>query len=118
MILSLAHSVVSVIRKVRIFMLREKKGWVKCSEGFWIYVDLRSCNDIRDQWMLFGTYEQALVYSIKKLVRPGEVCIDVGAERGYITLHLARAVDSGGRVLAFEPDPRAAEIFSLVVKRN
>jgi FkbM family methyltransferase len=68
--------------------------------------------------MLFGTYEQALVHSIKKLVRPGEICIDVGAERGYITLHLARAVSSGGRVLAFEPDPRAAEILSLIVKRN
>jgi len=118
MILSLARSVVSVIRKVRIYMLREKKGWVKCRTGFWIYVDLRSCNDIRDQWILFGTYEQALVHSIKKLVRPGEICFDVGAERGYITLHLARAVGSGGHVLAFEPDPRAASILSLVVKRN
>jgi len=96
MILSLARSVVSVIRKVRIFMFREKKGWMKCAEGFLIYVDLHSGRDIRDQWMLFGTYEQTLVHSIKKLVRPGEICIDVGAERGYITLHLARAVGSGG----------------------
>jgi hypothetical protein len=36
MILSLARSVVSVIRKVRIFMLRESKGWMKCAKGFLI----------------------------------------------------------------------------------
>jgi len=66
-------------------------------------------DDPSDQKMLFGVYERQLIHCIERLVRPGEICIDVGAEKGYITLHLARAVGSKGRVLAFEPDPRAAK---------
>jgi FkbM family methyltransferase len=52
-----------------------------------------------------GTYEPELQAAIANLVQPGWVVFDVGANIGYITLLLARAVGEGGRVVAFEPLP-------------
>lgn len=42
------------------------------------------------------------------LVRPGEVAIDVGANYGIYSFHLARHVGEAGRVIAFEAAPRTA----------
>jgi FkbM family methyltransferase len=46
------------------------------------------------------------------LVRPGDVVADLGASWGMFTYRLARQVRPGGRVLAFEPNPRV--LSSLV----
>jgi FkbM family methyltransferase len=43
------------------------------------------------------------VAAIKRLVTPGMIAIDVGANIGWITLHLAARVGPSGRVVAFEP---------------
>ena len=40
-----------------------------------------------------------------KLVRPGMTVVDVGANIGLYTLHLAGLVGPSGRVISFEPDP-------------
>lgn len=45
---------------------------------------------------------------IQRFVRPGDTYIDVGAHTGYHSVCASRAVDSGGVVYAFEPNP---EIF-------
>jgi len=47
-------------------------------------------------------------------VKSGNVVLDIGANIGFLTLHLARLVGPEGRVYAFEPDPAN---FSLL-KRN
>lgn len=52
-----------------------------------------------------GTYEPELQAAIADLVQPGWVVYDVGANIGYITLLLARAVGDAGFVYAFEPLP-------------
>ncbi len=74
--------------------------------------------DWMDCAFYLGTYEQSLVQLIAATVRPGDVCIDVGAQKGFVTLHLAKAVGAGGQVIAFEPDPRAMEALRLNVQRN
>lgn len=40
-------------------------------------------------------------------LRPGQVVADVGAGSGYWTVHLAKAVVPGGKVLALDQDPHA-----------
>ena len=40
---------------------------------------------------------------IARTVRDGDTCLDIGAQKGYVSLTLAKAVGSKGRVLAFEP---------------
>jgi len=75
-------------------------------------------NDWMDRAFYLSSYEQHLVHLIAATVRSGDVCIDVGAQKGFITLHLAVAVGPGGQVMAFEPDPRAMEALSSHVLRN
>lgn len=57
----------------------------------------------KDYWL--GTYEAGLQDAIARLVQPGWTAYDVGANVGYITLLLARAVGDQGRVVAFEALP-------------
>jgi Methyltransferase FkbM domain len=56
--------------------------------------------------MFFGVYEMELAADLRRLVRPGSRCFDVGANVGYHSLMLARL--SRQPVVAFEPEPEAA----------
>lgn len=43
------------------------------------------------------------IYFLKKFIRKGDLCIDIGAHLGYFSLELSRLVSDSGRVLAVEP---------------
>jgi FkbM family methyltransferase len=43
------------------------------------------------------------VYFLKKIIRPGDYCIDIGAHLGYFTIELSRLAGGTGRVFAIEP---------------
>ena len=64
-------------------------------------LDLREAIDFTIY--LIGAFEARLGRRMRKLVRPGAVVIDVGANIGAHTLPLARAVGETGRLLAYEP---------------
>lgn len=68
--------------------------------GFTLLLDMQT---EKDYWL--GTYEPDLQSALRTLVPPGAVAYDVGANIGYISLLLARAVGEGGRVFAFEALP-------------
>ncbi len=51
-----------------------------------------------------GAWEPHIVQLINSFTRPGDICIDVGANAGYHTLAMAGAVGVHGRVFAFEPN--------------
>lgn len=50
-----------------------------------------------------GAFEVGTLRALEELVRPGDTVIDIGANIGAHTLHLARLVGEAGRVIAFEP---------------
>lgn len=52
---------------------------------------------------LFGKFEPTTVAAYQRLIRPGDVVLDIGANIGAHTLWLARAVGDSGKVYAFEP---------------
>ena len=56
---------------------------------------------------LRGYFERSTVMACRRAVREGSVVLDVGANMGAHTLHLARAVGDRGRVVAFEPSMTA-----------
>jgi FkbM family methyltransferase len=60
---------------------------------------------------LSSTHEPEVQALLKRIVRPGQTCVDVGANVGYITLLLARLVDSTGQVIAFEAHPANSAIL-------
>ena len=60
---------------------------------------------------LYGEYCQGESDLFAQLLRPGQVAVEVGANIGSHTVHLAQLVGPTGRVLAFEPQPL---VFSLL----
>lgn len=63
-----------------------------------------------ERWFLVsGAYHPALTEHLRRHVPRGGCCIDVGANLGFFTTHLADWVGSDGRVAAFEPNPAMAE---------
>jgi FkbM family methyltransferase len=72
-------------------------------DGGLIHVDTSSSLEYH---ILFrGSHEPEIVNLIRQVVRPGDICFDVGANVGFHTLLLARQVGPSGRVIALEPHP-------------
>ena len=57
-----------------------------------------------DQSILkYGIYEAESTAAVKRVVKPGMTCLDVGANIGYYTMLMASLVGKEGAILAFEP---------------
>ena len=69
--------------------------------GLYWKLDLREGIDLAI--FLFGAFERATVAACRRHLRPGDIALDIGANIGSHTLHLARDVGPHGRVFAFEP---------------
>jgi FkbM family methyltransferase len=52
-----------------------------------------------------GVFELVVSETIARLLDPGELAVDAGANIGYMTTLMASRVGSGGRVIAYEPHP-------------
>ena len=65
----------------------------------------------------YGIYEDSLTESFLRLVRPGQIAIDVGMHLGYYTTLFACLVQERGEVHAFEPTPSTREIAQYNVRR-
>jgi FkbM family methyltransferase len=92
---------------------------VRYQDGL-IQIDTRS---FIEWWIyIFGGFETGAIDQLRRLVHPGAVVIDVGANVGAFTLPLARAAGRQGRVHAFEPHPvvraRLLENLALNNLRN
>lgn len=58
--------------------------------------------------MYWGAYEAFTVAAIRRLLRPGDTFVDVGANVGYLSAVAADRVGATGQVHAFEPSPAHA----------
>ncbi len=65
-----------------------------------------------------GSFEAEDLARLSRLAKPGDICIDVGANIGLYSLFLGRLVGPGGRVLAFEPVKRNALLTQLNCELN
>lgn len=63
--------------------------------------------------MVSGAWERDTVRLFERILKTGDVVVDIGAHVGYFTLIAARSVGPEGRVYAFEPDP---ENYALLVR--
>lgn len=63
-------------------------------------------------------YDEPVAEFLRERVRPGALCLDVGANVGVYVLQFARWAGPLGRVIAFEPNPGAREILHRHVRMN
>lgn len=64
------------------------------------------------------TWEPHIAAAIGRLLSPGAVFVDVGANVGVTAFRAARCVGPSGKVIAFEPDPANAALFLRGVAAN
>lgn len=68
--------------------------------------------------MLYGRYSPEIVALLEATVRPGDSVLDIGAQLGFITAHLARLTGKPGAVHSFEPDPTALSRLRETLRAN
>src|SRR5436190_15128496 len=67
---------------------------------------------------LAGAFERDTLRALERLVKEGATVLDIGANVGAHTLHLARLVGDKGRVIAFEPTDYAMAKLQANLKAN
>ena len=85
---------------------------------FWVVVpreESRSLIHLADGW---SGHEPGTVKVVEALIALGETVVDVGAHIGLLTLPMANAVGAGGKVYAFEPQPRMALALRRTLEVN
>ena len=65
--------------------------------------------------LAFGEYESGIHRLLEQVIKPGMICLDVGANIGHIALRMAQL---GAVVHAFEPAPPVYQILELNSQRN
>jgi FkbM family methyltransferase len=58
-----------------------------------------------------GVFDPCVTETLHRLIDPGDLVADVGANLGYMSSLAAARVGPAGKVLAFEPHPRAYELL-------
>jgi FkbM family methyltransferase len=74
--------------------------------------------DPRHRMHFPDTYEPTVWQYLKAHVRPGDVCLNVGAHMGIYALALARWTAPDGHVMAFEPNPHTRAALGRHVALN
>lgn len=82
------------------------------ARGYQIYLNPRDVGFSR-MMLMYGHYEKYTTEIFRKLVKPGDIFLDIGANLGHYALIAAPLVGEKGRVYAFEP---AADNYALLVR--
>lgn len=96
--------------KVRLYrfalgLCSEKPGYrpTDTFDGRRINVSLAS--EISDHVYFLGEYELEISKLVLKIIKPGDICFDVGANYGWYASMFAKHAGTSGQVHAFEPLP-------------
>ncbi len=104
----------AAFRLVRHALGRDSLCTLRTSERGALTIDLRDFDCFHhtlDVW-LYGSSQHRLM---SRLIRPGDVFADVGANYGVYSLHAAL---QGAHVLAFEPNPTVANALRTTIAAN
>lgn len=102
------------VRGVNDFLVKSFKKTYAEVQGHKMYLDANDSLSLS----VNGVYEPVETELLKKLVKPGDTVLDIGANIGYYTLILAGLVGDGGKVYAFEPDPTNYDLLRRNVELN
>lgn len=65
-----------------------------------------------------GSHEPDTSLMLKRLVKPGQTWLDIGANIGAFTVLIARLVGRDGRVFAYEPNPHLSRMLRHSLESN
>lgn len=94
-------------------------GWVVLDNGLrlrWNPADTRTAPNML---LNHGSYEPEETAALLALAADAQCVLDIGANQGWYSVHLARVLRSGGgRLYAFEPVPTTFEVLVENVRAN
>lgn len=100
-----------------IYKTLNPRGIIRIScQGSTMYVNSKDKGLV--PFLVKGIHEEPLTDLIHRLIRPGMVFTDIGANIGYFTLIAARLMKGEGRIYAFEPDPNNYELLVKNIEAN
>jgi FkbM family methyltransferase len=85
--------------------------------------EYKLCVRMRD-WLIGApiavhqVYEANVSTELHKILAPGMVCVDIGANIGFFTMLCASRVGGTGKVIAFEPNPENVELIHRSIDAN
>jgi FkbM family methyltransferase len=96
---------------------RDALTWVQVQhgpgQGIWVRLNPRTGRDYFQ-----GEVEPEVQAVLQRVVRPGMIVYDIGANIGFFSLLATKLAGPSGRVVAFEADPEIAERLRENVGRN
>ena len=84
--------------------------------GGWTYLDVRESPMMLAR--VLRVYEPEKVRALRSVLRPGDVFVDVGGNKGDFSLIAAKAMGDHGSVLCVEPEPANVAWIRRSAKRN
>lgn len=91
---------------------------IRTLHGFRMLVDPVEDRGLEVALFRQGTYEHGTLSFIQRVLRPGDVFLDVGANIGLMSLCAAAALRGTGKVMSFEPMPATFEILTRNIRLN
>ncbi len=76
----------------------------------WVYIRLVSFGFLKSKY--------PELFFLKKIIKPGFVCVDIGANMGYYSYFLAKYARTEGQLYAVEPVPIFAQIWEKNVPKR
>lgn len=76
---------------------------ITMDDGIRLELNVREYN--QGYFYLFNNYEPETVAFLQQQTKKGDYAFDIGANMGYMSQILSRAVGPNGKVFSFEPDP-------------
>lgn len=94
-------------------------GWVNGGKGIpWAINGVTYRIDPHCRHRLGQNYDASVAAFLRERVKPGALCLDVGANVGVYVLQFAHWSGPTGHVVAFEPNPGARELLESHVRMN
>lgn len=82
-----------------------------------IYIDGRDTS-VSPHLIMDGFWETWLTQSLARIIREGDICIDIGANFGYYSVLMSALTGESGRTVAVEPNPHLCKLLRLTAGIN
>ena len=119
------HRLIPFRRKIYDFIFNKlwTGGDVIEIQGSKMYVGVKNEPDTMmrqtlQTYALSSTWEEDTTKLFEKVVKKGDIVVDMGANVGYFTLLSAKLTGENGKVFSFEPNPKNFEYLSKNIKIN
>ncbi|QIX61991.1 FkbM family methyltransferase [Hymenobacter sp. BT18] len=92
-------------------MMKDLRKLLVRTLGFETYIRLVSRVYLRLVGAGWGKAKYPELFFLRRIVKPGDVCLDIGANLGYYSVMLSKLTGPAGQVLAVEPIPAFQAIW-------